>query len=83
MEVTELMSYEWIDDQTRVAFVDFATYNPGYNIVAQVHITVEFAATGYVHRMVEVLTTDHVCNHINEPLNEPTLIPGPIISTSD
>ena len=59
------MSHEWIDDQTRVVFVDFATYNPSYNIVAQVHITVEFAATGYVHRMVEVLTTDHVCNRIN------------------
>ena len=53
-EVTALMAGKWIDWQTRVVFIDFATYNPTYNLVAQCHIMVEFAATGFAYRRVEV-----------------------------
>lgn len=54
VQVQELMAGKWMDWQTRVVFIDFSTYNPAYNIICQVHITVEFAATGYTYKMVEV-----------------------------
>ena len=52
---------QWIDDRTRVIFVEFTLYNPNANLFSVVMIVFEFSNTGGIFPDYEIFTTilDH------------------------
>ncbi|KAJ3643456.1 hypothetical protein Zmor_026166 [Zophobas morio] len=52
----QLLNKLWIDQATRVVFIEFLTYNANCNIFSSIRLTFEQSATGFVTKRVIVYT---------------------------
>jgi hypothetical protein len=56
--LVNLTNMSWIDEMTRVIFIEFTLYNPNVNLFSNVIMSVEIASPGNIYTSHKVFTAE-------------------------
>lgn len=60
--VKYLVRHRWIDERTRIIFIEFLTYSANTNIFNSVTVIFELSLSGYIRSVFDVSIVDYTWN---------------------